>query len=267
MGALGQALSGRASAAIPAPALHQLTVGSVKSCYGHTEGAAGLTGALLALQAMRSQVGCEAAHGRQLPALTCMQLMPGAHNGWCACSTEMPPTTRHTQGCTPILHLRSINPYVESTFADWRKAHHLAANAGRQAAPLPLPGAADSPPLAGTSSFGMSGVNACALLEAASAAEQPSDAEIPALHRQRHWALVPALYFAQNGAVGGSTRHSLCSFAASLARPELAYLWDHQVIRQHAVLLLTQLGLTGTRLACHYFVAVPLVCKPGLVML
>lgn len=174
-------------------------------------------------------------------------------------STEMPAASRHSQGCAPILHLRSINPYVESTFADWRKAHHLAAIAGRQAAPLPLPGAAGSPSLAGTSSFGMSGVNAHALLEAASAAEQPSDAETPALHRQRHWALVPALYLAQSAAVGSSTRHSLCSFAASLARPELAYLWDHQVIRQHAVLLLAQLGLADTRLACRYYVVVPLV--------
>lgn len=57
MGALGQALSGRSSAPASASALRKLTVGSVKSCYGHTEGAAGLTGALLALQAMRSQVG------------------------------------------------------------------------------------------------------------------------------------------------------------------------------------------------------------------
>ena len=48
MGALGQALSRRAA---PAGAgMHQLTIGSVKSCYGHTEGAAGLTGALLGLQ-------------------------------------------------------------------------------------------------------------------------------------------------------------------------------------------------------------------------
>lgn len=52
MGALGQALSSRGATAGP----HQLTIGSVKSCYGHTEGAAGLTGALLALQALRNQV-------------------------------------------------------------------------------------------------------------------------------------------------------------------------------------------------------------------
>ncbi len=56
MGALGQALSARALPASSDSALRQLSIGSVKSCYGHTEGAAGLTGALLALQAMRGQV-------------------------------------------------------------------------------------------------------------------------------------------------------------------------------------------------------------------
>jgi 3-oxoacyl-(acyl-carrier-protein) synthase len=34
----------------------QVTLGSVKSCYGHTEGTAGLTGALLAIQTLHKQV-------------------------------------------------------------------------------------------------------------------------------------------------------------------------------------------------------------------
>ena len=34
----------------------RLTVGSVKSCFGHTEGTAGLTGALLAMQRLSHQV-------------------------------------------------------------------------------------------------------------------------------------------------------------------------------------------------------------------
>lgn len=34
----------------------QVTIGSVKSCYGHTEGTAGLTGALLAVQTLHNQV-------------------------------------------------------------------------------------------------------------------------------------------------------------------------------------------------------------------
>lgn len=35
-----------------------MTIGSVKSCFGHTEGAAGLTGALLAMQTLTFQVNC-----------------------------------------------------------------------------------------------------------------------------------------------------------------------------------------------------------------
>ena len=53
IGALGHALTFHSSTTVP----HQLTVSSVKLCYGHTDGAAGLTGALLAVQAMRHQVG------------------------------------------------------------------------------------------------------------------------------------------------------------------------------------------------------------------
>lgn len=51
LGALGQALahSGTDQSA-------QLTIGSVKSCYGHTEGAAGLTGSLLSIYAILNQV-------------------------------------------------------------------------------------------------------------------------------------------------------------------------------------------------------------------
>ena len=50
---------GALGAALPAPAQNgacSVTVASVKSCYGHTEGCAGLTGALLAMQALRHRV-------------------------------------------------------------------------------------------------------------------------------------------------------------------------------------------------------------------
>ena len=51
LGALGQALAAHARAAG-----QKLTLGAVKSCYGHTEGAAGLTGALLAMHSISQQV-------------------------------------------------------------------------------------------------------------------------------------------------------------------------------------------------------------------
>ncbi len=56
LGAVGQALAAHEGAAT-----ERLTLGAVKSCYGHTEGAAGLTGALLAVQAVTQQVVTSAA--------------------------------------------------------------------------------------------------------------------------------------------------------------------------------------------------------------
>lgn len=52
VGALSQAISHKGAAVD-----HNPTLGSVKSCYGHTEGTAGLTGALLAIQTLQHKVG------------------------------------------------------------------------------------------------------------------------------------------------------------------------------------------------------------------
>lgn len=52
MGALGQALTASTTSE-HSPAI---TIGSVKSCYGHSEGAAGLTGTLLAIKALSTKV-------------------------------------------------------------------------------------------------------------------------------------------------------------------------------------------------------------------
>ena len=63
VGALGHALSREGpdkglagSAGQPGDDSIPLRLLSVKSCYGHTEGAAGLTGAMLAVQALQQQV-------------------------------------------------------------------------------------------------------------------------------------------------------------------------------------------------------------------
>lgn len=53
VGALGQAFAGSLGDPGGEPII---TTGSIKSCYGHSEGAAGLTGTLLAVQALRKQV-------------------------------------------------------------------------------------------------------------------------------------------------------------------------------------------------------------------
>ena len=75
----------------------------------------------------------------------------------------------------PVMHLRDVNPYVESTLGDWGKKQGLAAAVPRQSAPAPAqsPGAGDR--AVGTSSFGMSGVNSHVLLRPARAEQLPSD--------------------------------------------------------------------------------------------
>jgi acyl transferase domain-containing protein len=117
IGAIGHALKG----------LSQSSVGiaSAKACFGHTEGAAGLTGALLVVQCL------------------------------------------NTGALPPIMHLRLMNPYVEAAINDWRKQHHLLAKLPR--ARLPNMATIDGEKenlscMGGTSSFGMSGINAHMLL-------------------------------------------------------------------------------------------------------
>lgn len=85
--ALGQALSSTQQAAKSGPlgGLHgdsaSLMLLSAKSCYGHTEGAAGLTGAVLAIEALQQRV-CDAflLSARQTSfsegPLTCVKTMP-----------------------------------------------------------------------------------------------------------------------------------------------------------------------------------------------
>ena len=131
VGALGQALPGSrardgsssSSSSSSAEASHMpLTLASNKSCYGHTEGAAGLTGLLLA-SGMDSH-----------------------------------------QAAPAIMHLRFMNPYVQAALGDWGTAGGRALHLPRQFAAGSAASAA--PGAAGTSSFGMSGVNAHMLVEA-----------------------------------------------------------------------------------------------------
>jgi acyl transferase domain-containing protein len=119
VGALAQAL----------PVAAQLTLLSNKSCYGHTEGAAGLTGLLLAAEAV-SQAAA-----------------------------------------TPIMHLRNVNPYVSAALGDWSAGGGTTAQLSRQTGPGGSMHACGS---AGTSSFGMSGVNAHMLVAPPSLGSEPS---------------------------------------------------------------------------------------------
>ena len=131
----------------------------------------------------------------------------------------------------PIVNLREVNPYVASAVEDWRRRHGLAAALPRQHAPLPAAAAGSSgssPAAAGTSSFGMSGVNAHMLLSPAAADEgsvAAADVQPLPRHRQRHWP-APAAHplLEEVGAAGGTARFS-CSFVGVSA----AFLRDHCV--------------------------------------
>lgn len=83
--------------------------------------------------------------------------------------------------------------------------------------------------MAGTSSFGMSGVNAHALLQPWWI---PGNTENPATHggllRLRHWALPPVFHFYDNVLQTRHQRRQQWVYYIDIRKPELSYLNDHQ---------------------------------------
>lgn len=175
VGALGQALSERSSVE------HAVAIGSVKSCYGHTEGSAGLTGALLAI-------------------------------------SELQHSAR-----PPVMHLRSTNSYVEAALKDWRKTHRLSASVQRQNAP------ASAEHTAGTSSFGMSGINAHLVLVTKRPDLSADNKASQAWRRGRCWPVPRTHAVLQSVAPLQSGLH----FACSLQTAKLAALGDVTVSLSH----------------------------------
>ena len=127
VGALGQALAKRAGSA------SNLVLTSNKSCYGHTEGTAGLTGLLLAMSAL------------------------------------------HHTAAPGVMHLRNVNQYVAAALGDWGASRRKAVQIPRQAAPTLL---GQEGLLSGSSSFGMSGVNAHMLVGKQPQASTSARAEV-----------------------------------------------------------------------------------------
>eukprot|EP00884_Botryococcus_braunii_P010939 jgi/Botrbrau1/19847/Bobra.0124s0083.1 len=118
-------------------------LGSVKACYGHTEGTAGVTGALLSLCMLRQA---------SYPGFMC---------------------------------LRDMNPYVAAALSDWRDS------ANGVLVPRTSSSSSKHVRFAGTSSFGMSGVNAHAIMGTPvleSLREQPGAARKAIWQRGFVWA-------------------------------------------------------------------------------
>jgi acyl transferase domain-containing protein len=172
-----------------------VALGSSKSCCGHTEGTAGLTGTLLAAVALEQQL------------------------------------------LTPIVNLRELNPYVSAALADWQTRHAAAAAPSRQLGGAAHLASSGMQRLAGTSSFGMSGVNAHALLSAPAAYTSPqasaAEARVLSWQRSSYWASPtphPLLLAATAGPSSyGRPPGRLVECIADLSTSSLAWFRDHAV--------------------------------------
>ena len=128
-----------------------------------------------------------------------------------------------------MLCCRNINPYVAAAITDWQKQHSLQAALPRQTAAA----AAKEPAgLHGTSSFGMSGVNAHLLLSPPPHPHTPTtlNTAAPTFHpptfsRSRVWPAPRAFHSAQMVRVSGMK----AQFAADLTHPAMAPLWTTKV--------------------------------------
>lgn len=225
VGAVGKALGrdGGSAAGV-------LSVGSNKACYGHTEGTAGVTGALLALTSLN-----EAARA-------------------------------------PIVNLRSTNPYVEAALTSWRDAaDRPLASLPRQAGPGP---ASLGSLIAGTSSFGMSGVNAHAFVSSSAAGErylQTSPMRPQLWQRSRTWPAPPPIALLTH--VRQQHSQGKLLLAGQVRRANVSYLWDHCVMGRPlapasalfdtahlAAVLMTD---NAAILACHATILAPCVLPEG----
>ena len=193
VGALAVAMKGRRTQHHD---LGPVMLGSIKSCYGHTEGAAGLTGLLLAANAA------------------------------------------HARAAAPVMHLRSINPYVAAALGDWTKADPAAAAVPRQMQALPQSSPSQS--FVGNSSFGMSGVNAHAIVQSASLPAVSSGDVDAILLRQRSWPL-PERHAILHAA--GLTTSQKATAVCNLSRAALASIWDAALLGQPVLPLTTMLDL------------------------
>ncbi len=194
-----------------------LALTSVKSCYGHTEGAAGGTGLLFALNY--------------------------ASNGVLA----------------PIMWLRNMNPYVASAveFSPHLNfmPRQLSAGAG---------GAGNATRIAGTSSFGMSGVNAHMIVQGASTCPEPA-VHTTVWKGQSYWPAPLHTGFIKKFATTKS-RSMEARMELNANAPSFAYLRDHTVAGR-AILPGTAI-LSCFGIAARYLLgeeSSPLVCSTAFV--
>ncbi len=159
-----------------------LSLTSVKSCYGHTEGAAGATGLLFALNF--------------------------AINGVLA----------------PIMCLRNMNPYVASAVEFSPQLNFM---------PRQLAAAGNSTRVAGTSSFGMSGVNAHMVVEGTVSCTEPVATCTTIWKLQSYWPAPLQTAFISKFVNKHRDEEAIIELNANA--PSIAYLRDH-IVAGNAIL-------------------------------
>ena len=169
-GALRKSVRQQASDAV-------FTVCAMKALMGHTEGNAGLAGALLAVLHLQ-------------------------------------------QKCSYPLRYRNINPYVSNSWAGWKTA-----------ARLPLQTCFTENACAGTSSFGMSGVNAHAILHVSDIRSETGGRSLEWKSVDGTSGLVPRGHpFASSCSVRlNGMKKTVCVSLDLMQEALLGFLWDHQV--------------------------------------
>ena len=123
----------------------------------------------------------------------------------------------------PLLHLREVNPYACTTFEEHARMG-AAAMLPKQFSPHPSGGSAAS--VVGVSAFAFQGTNAHSVLQASSSTTGTGSPTTLCWKHKRHYVLLEP-HLLQQVAVPAAGRLVL---QADLAAPQLAYLWDHQVM-------------------------------------
>lgn len=131
----------------------------------------------------------------------------------------------------PVLHLRTLNPHIDSMFSthasDRRKlmtARQLAPMAGAEA---------EAALLCGTSAFAFQGTNAHAIMSvqptAVAALKPTGQTAISLPFEQKRFWVKPLVHPLLTSFEHQHAQHSVAVFEASLATAAAAYLWDHAV--------------------------------------
>ena len=128
----------------------------------------------------------------------------------------------------PVMHLRTLNSHVDAI---------LGASPGVVALPRASGGlphgathqASDAHMCTGISSFAFQGTNAHAILQAAPRTNTQTDSQVRMQwQQQRRWVLPQAHCLIRQCLSAG--KHGDITFAVNMQQPNLAFLWEHQVL-------------------------------------